>query len=292
MKGEAGDELAGFVAALTARSDVGGARAPAGTLDVDCHGDGHAGRATLLPAAACALAALGVPVLMRLQAELPTGRHGLVAALAALGLDVHAPLDGPRAARALSTVGVAALDLPRYCPPLARLVALRPLFGVRTVAQTLMKLLDPLSAEARVVGVFHAPYLPSTAAALAERAGASLCVQALGGLPEASPGKIVRVCRPGVAPETIDLRALVDPADAEAPSQSAAAEPAAADARAVAANEAALAGAPGPSLRAAAAAALWLHVARGVAPLAAAESALAALRDGRARAVAARLRSV
>ncbi|HEX4458244.1 MAG TPA: hypothetical protein VIA18_09765 [Polyangia bacterium] len=92
MKGEAGDELAGFVAALTARSDVGGARAPAGTLDVDCHGDGHAGRATLLPAAACALAALGVPVLMRLQAELPTGRHGLVAALAALGLDVHAPL--------------------------------------------------------------------------------------------------------------------------------------------------------------------------------------------------------
>jgi anthranilate phosphoribosyltransferase len=171
------------------------------------------------------------------------------------------------------------------------LVALRPLFGVRTVAQTLMKLLDPLSAEARVVGVFHAPYLPSTAAALAERAGASLCVQALGGLPEASPGKIVRVCRPGVAPETIDLRALVDPTDAETRSQSAAAEPAA-DARAVAANEAALAGAPGPSLRAAAAAALWLHVARGVAPLAAAESALAALRDGRARAVAARLRSV
>ncbi len=320
MKGEAGDELAGFVAALTARSDVGDARAPAGTLDVDCHGDGHAGRATLLPAAACALAALGVPVLLRLQAELPTGRHGLVAALAALGLDLQSPLDAPRAARALSTVGVAALDLPRYCPSLARLVALRPLFGVRTVAQTLMKLLDPLSADARVVGVFHAPYLPSTAAALAERPGASLCVQALGGLPEASPGKIVRVCRPGGAPETIDLRALAeDPADAPAPrAQPTAAEPvaggaksaaepdddgddaaeralaerAAADARAVAANQAALDGAPGPSLRAAAAAALWLHVARGVAPLAAAEAALAALRDGRARAVAAKLRQV
>ena len=216
MKGEGGDELAGFVDALAARSDVGGARAPAGTLDVDCHGDGHAGRATLLPAAACALAALDVPVLLRLQADLPTGRHGLVAALAALGLDVSAPLDGPRAARALADVGVAALDLPRYCPPLARLVALRPLFGVRTVAQTLMKLLDPLGADARVVGVFHAPYLPSTAAALADRQGTSLCVQALGGLPEASPGKIVRVCRPGSAPETIDLRALAeDVADRE-----------------------------------------------------------------------------
>ena len=363
MKGEAGDELAGFVDALAARSDVGGARARAGTLDVDCHGDGHAGRPTLLPAAACALAALDVPVLLRLQRELPTSRHGLVAALAALGLDVDAPLDGPRAARALDGAGVAVLDLPRYCPALAQLVALRPLFGVRTVAQTLMKLLDPLQADARVVGVFHAPYLPSTAAALADRAGVSLCIQALGGLPEATPGKVVRVCRPGGAPETIDLRALAedvndaavsaardaappahhDPTRVVAPAgervtdspvslgiggladrspplpangaraeeardddedergadsaderaaaaERAAAERAQADARAVDANRAALDGAPGPSLRAAAVAALLLHAARGLPPLAAADAALAALRDGRARAVAARLR--
>ena len=70
----------------------------------------------------------------------------------------------------------------------------------------------------------------------------------------------------------------------------AAAERAAADARAVAANQAALDGALGPSLRAAAAAALLLHVARGMTPLIAADAALAALRDGRARAIAERLR--
>ena len=167
MKGEAADELAGFVEALEARLDVGAARAPAGTLDVDCHGDGHEGRATLLPAAACALAALGVPVLLRLQRELPTGRHGLVDALAALGLDVARPLDAARAAAALGGGRVAAIDLACYAPPLERLVALRPLFGVRTVAQTLMKLLDPLGCTVRAVGVFHAPYLPSTAGALA-----------------------------------------------------------------------------------------------------------------------------
>ncbi|MCU1281746.1 MAG: Anthranilate phosphoribosyltransferase, partial [bacterium] len=86
MKGEAADELAGFVDALEARMQTGDARAPDGTLDVDCHGDGHKGRATLLPAAACALAALGEPVLLRLQRELPTARHGLVEALVALGL--------------------------------------------------------------------------------------------------------------------------------------------------------------------------------------------------------------
>ncbi|MGZ3443341.1 MAG: hypothetical protein ACXVDD_27660, partial [Polyangia bacterium] len=180
MKGEAADELAGFVDALEARMEAGGARAPGGTLDVDCHGDGHKGRATLLPAAACALAALGVPVLLRLQRDLPTARHGLVDALAALGLDLSRPLDGPRATAALDRTRVAALDLPRYLLPLDRLVALRPLLGVRTVAQTLMKLLDPLGCEARALGVFHAPYLPSTAGALAALGRRGLCVQALG----------------------------------------------------------------------------------------------------------------
>src|SRR4051812_40906535 len=123
MKGEAADELAGFADALEARMTTDGARAPAGTLDVDCHGDGHGGRAALLPAAACALAALEVPVLLRLQLELPTARHGLVAALVALGLDRARPLDGARAQAALSSLRIGVLDLPRYAAPLDRLVA-------------------------------------------------------------------------------------------------------------------------------------------------------------------------
>jgi len=256
MKGEAADELAGFVDALEARSDAGGARAPAGTLDVDCHGDGHEGHTTLLPMAACALAALGVPVLLRLQRELVTARHGLVQSLAALGLDVDRPLDGARAQAALGSVGVAALDLPRYLLPLDRLVALRPLLGVRTVAQTLMKLVDPLGCATRAVGVFHAPYLRSTAQALAALGRAGLCVQALGGLPEAAAGKIVRVCRAGGEPETIDLRAL--PAADELD-------------------------------RTAAVAAILLHAARGTDAIAAAADARRVLASGEARAVAARL---
>ena len=284
MKGEAADELAGFVDALDARSDVGGAPAPAGTLDVDCHGDGHEGRATLLPAAACALAALGVPVLLRFQRDSPTARHGLVEALAALGLDVARPLDGTRAVAALGALGVGALALPRYLAPLDRLVALRPLLGVRTVAQTLMKLVDPLGCERRAVGVFHAPYLASTATALATLGRAGLCVQALGGLPEAAPGKIVRVCRTGAEPETLDLRALPafpsERSDAAADREDAAAL-----------NRAALDGADAPLARAAAAAALLLHAARGGDPLAAAADARRVFISGAARAVAARLAS-
>jgi len=285
MKGEAADELAGFVEAIDARIDVGGARAPDGTLDVDCHGDGHEGRATLLPAAACALAALGVPVVLRLQRELPTARHGLVDALAALGLDVARPLDPARATAALASVRLAALDLPTYAPALDRLVALRPLLGVRTVAQTLMKLLDPLAASTRAVGVFHAPYLPSTAAALAALGRRGLCVQALGGLPEAAAGKIVRVCRAGGEPQTIDLRALpaLDGAAFDGAAGGAAEE------SAPALNRAALDGVEGPMMRAAAAAALLLHAARDVDPLAAAADARRVLASGEARAVAARL---
>ena len=235
-----------------------------------------------MPAAACALAALGVPVLLRLQRELPTARHGLIDALTALGLDVARPLDAARATAALASVRVAALDLPTYAPALDRLVALRPLLGVRTVAQTLMKLLDPLAASARAVGVFHAPYLPSTAAALAALGRRGVCVQALGGLPEAAPGKIVRVCRAGGEPQTIDLRAL--PA-----LDGAALDGAALDESAAALNRAALDGVEGPMMRAAAAAALLLHAARDVDPLAAAADARRVLASGEARSVAARL---
>jgi anthranilate phosphoribosyltransferase len=289
MKGEGADELAGFVDALEARMETGGARAPAGTLDVDCHGDGHKGRATLLPAAACALAALGVPVLLRLQLDLPTARHGLVEALTALGLDGARGLDAPRARTALATVRVGVLDLRRYAAPLDRLVGLRPLFGVRTVAQTLMKLVDPLGCEARAVGVFHAPYLQSTAKALAALGRRGLCVQALGGLPEASPGKIVRVCAAGDEPQTVDLRhvGVRDPAGADAGDAGDAGD---APEDAAALNRAALDGQAGAVDRAAAAAGLLLHVARGVAPAAAVDEAYRVLRSGEARAVAARLK--
>jgi anthranilate phosphoribosyltransferase len=279
MKGESAEELAGFADALEARAAR--AQAPAGTLDVDCHGDGHAGRASLLPAAACAAAALGVPVALRADLASPTARHGLGETLAVLGLDRARPLDPARAAAALTDGGVGVLDLGAYAPPLLRLVELRPLFGRRTVAQTLTKLLDPLGASARLIGVFHAPYLISTARAAALRGGPpALCVQALGGLPEATPGKLLRACATAsLEPYTIDLRALpvTDGDDADAPI--AAAQQ----------NVAALAGDPRFAPRAAAAAALLLHAARGLDPVVGAAQAAAALADGRARAVADRL---
>jgi anthranilate phosphoribosyltransferase len=263
MKGETADELAGFVEALEAR--MVRAEAPPGTLDVDAHGDGHEGRATLLPAAACAAAALGVPVVLRAEVDSPWARHGL---REALPLPPQSPAE---AAATLEKVGVAVLDLAAYSPQLARLTSLRALFGRRTVAQTLCKLLDPLGASARLVGVFHAPYLTSTWEALSALGRRGLCVQALGGLPEAAPGKIVRAL-----PANLDLRSLDVPADSsDAASQQ---------------NLQALEGIEPALARAAANCALMLHAARGEEVSSAVTRAREALVSGAARKVAQQLR--
>jgi anthranilate phosphoribosyltransferase len=267
MKGETADELAGFVEALEAR--LVRAQAPPETLDVDAHGDGHEGRATLLPAAACAAAALGVPVLLRTEVASPWARHGLKEALPA------APSPPEEAARLLASDGVAVLDLPSYAPQLAQLVSLRALFGRRTVAQTLCKLLDPLHSERRLVGVFHAPYLPSTWEALQALGRGGLCVQALGGLPEATPGKIVRAL-----PANLDLRALGDAATQQ---NSPPPDPASQ-------NQAAMDGVEPFLSRAAASCALMLHAARDEEILTAAAHAREALSSGAAAEVARRLR--
>jgi anthranilate phosphoribosyltransferase len=209
MKGETAGELAGFVEALEARMTR--AQAPPGTLDVDAHGDGHEGRLTVLPAAARAAAALGVPVLLRTEIGSPWAKHGLANSLPC------PPSSPEECARSLAEHNLAVLDLPSYSPALAHLVSLRALFGRRTVAQTLCKLVDPLRCEHRLVGVFHAPYLPATWEALQALGRGGLCVQALGGLPEASPGKMLRA-----APANLDFR-TVSALDGLSPEQAGAA---------------------------------------------------------------------
>src|SRR5256885_149011 len=85
------------------------------------------------------LMALGVPVLLRTEIASPWAKHGLAQSL-------PCPPESPEdAARSLGRDGLAVLDLPSYAPVLAQLVSLRALFGRRTVAQTLCKLIDPLS---------------------------------------------------------------------------------------------------------------------------------------------------
>jgi anthranilate phosphoribosyltransferase len=272
MKGESAAELAGFVDGLGDR--VARVAAPDATCEVDAHGDGHEGLPSLLPAAAAAASALGVPVLIGIDVASAFAKHGLDAALGSLGFS--GALGPARAERDLARAGLAAISLDEVCPPLARLVELRPKLGVRTVAQTLSKLISPTGSVRRLVGIFHAPYLEPTAEALHELgAHRALVVQASGGLPEARPGRLARVAFADKARATsIDLRAFSTEGD-PAPSGDA-----------VAANRAALDGERPFARSAAATCALILHAATGADPETAARDGLAALTDGRARAVA------
>ena len=295
MKGESADELAGFADALSAYTIR--FTSPEGALDVDGHGDGHEGLVSLLPAAMCAAASLGVPVCLHVESGAPFARHGLDAGLEAIGLG--GVLDPRRAERDLLAAGVAACDLVLGCPPLARLVSLRRLLGVRTVAQTLAKLVSPSTARRRLVGIFHAPYLEPTAAALgALGVERGVVAQALGGLPEARPGRITRIADAASARAApFDLRDFVafSTANASTPARSTIAlsieerAPLGGAAESLAANCAALDGEPAAARLAAATAALMLFAAHDGNPAALADAAFAAFTSGRARAVALRL---
>jgi anthranilate phosphoribosyltransferase len=166
------------------------------------------------------------------------------------------------------------------------------------------------------VGAFHAPYVALMAEVLSLQPGVQrgLVVQALGGLPEARPGKLVRVADSGsTTPRTIDLRGFGPGKEGEGRETEAERQDvggksregegsiddegespladvtASADAAGRSANRAALDGTPGWAHQAAATAAILLHAATGADVQEAARRALKALLRGHARAQATRL---
>lgn len=164
VKGESADEMAGFLAAMQARTTL--MQAPEGPRTVLLPSfNGARKQANLMPLVARLLAREGVPVLI-------FGRHDFDSRvspfelLEALGL----PADDSVAAaeRRLRGERLAVLPLQALNPGLNALMALRPRLGVRNSAHSLAKLLDPFPAgrSVRVVAVTHPEYLDSMAAAL------------------------------------------------------------------------------------------------------------------------------
>jgi len=245
MKGETGDELAGFVDAL---GGPGGPTARPGAqpqVDVDAHGDGREGRPSLLPAAAILAARAGLDVLVRVDASGVRSRQHVAAVLAAL----------------LPHPGVRASNLETEQPDLKRLLDMRARVGVRTFVNSLVKLWSPRAAPVRVVGIFHGPYHEPMARALALLGVRGLVVQAPGGLPEPPPDKPCKLTS-AEAPEhtvTFDPRGFGDPVDQGAlPEVATAAET-------LALNQAALDGRRGAARKAALLGAATLLTAAGLA---------------------------
>lgn len=164
VKGESADEVAGFLAAMQARTAK--LAVPPGPRTVLLPSfNGARKQANLMPLVALLLARAGVPVLI-------FGRHDFDSRISpfelldALGLPMAASLGDAEAGlreRRLAVLPLAALN-----PGLDALMALRPRLGLRNSAHSLAKLLDPAEPgrAVRVVAVTHPEYLDSMGSTL------------------------------------------------------------------------------------------------------------------------------
>ncbi|MDQ6982682.1 MAG: anthranilate phosphoribosyltransferase [Mariprofundus sp.] len=162
MKGETSAELAGFVEA--ARDRIPGYSqftAPAGAVDLPCYaGKCRAAHAYL--AAAIRARDAGIPVFIH-GIENIDGRVSVWQVLENYGLKRASTLS--EAARILASEYIVYVDLADVCPDLFRIYTLRPRLGVRSFANSVARLLNPVQCDGQLNGFFHTPYANYMAAA-------------------------------------------------------------------------------------------------------------------------------
>lgn len=214
MKGEAVEEIAGFLDALEPRLQ----RAPALSLPwvVLPSYNGARSQPNLLPLLALLLARAGLPVLVHGQVSEPAAaarpRVDSAAIFDALGI---APCGDPAQAGARASARVPALlPLAAICPQLSRLVALRARLGVRNVAHTLVKLLQPVPGPALLVTSYTHPAFGQLQAELFRMTGRwamSLRGTDGEGVISARRAQAVDLWRDGVCTQVLEAQALADP---------------------------------------------------------------------------------
>ncbi len=149
MKGETAEEIAGFVRAARVVAPAVGHVA----LDWPSYA---AGRTRGLPwflLAAKLVASAGYPVLLHGWNSHQNPVASVRNALPSLGIPVLDSADFGK----LDT-GIGYLPLETLSPVLFDLLRLRDALGVRSCINTVLRVLNPSSAEASVQGVFHPPY--------------------------------------------------------------------------------------------------------------------------------------
>jgi len=162
MKGETSAEIAGFVdASRTWIEGFGDVQAPSGCVDLPC----YAGKRRAAPvhlAAALQAREEGIPVFVH-GVEQIDGRLTAWQALETAGAKRAGSL--AEAWRVLNGEGIVYADLAELCPPLFRIYNLRPRLGVRSFANTVARLLNPLRCAGQLNGFFHTPYADKMAGA-------------------------------------------------------------------------------------------------------------------------------
>ncbi|MDX8387378.1 MAG: anthranilate phosphoribosyltransferase [Ghiorsea sp.] len=155
MKGETSAELAGFVQAARGHiSHFGGITAPARAVDLPCYaGKRRAGHAYLI--AALEARDAGIPIFVHGVASI----ESRVTAWQVLkGAGVQSATTLIEAEKVMANDGIVYVDLVDLCPDLNRIYHLRERLGVRSFANTVARLLNPLQCDNQINGLFHTPY--------------------------------------------------------------------------------------------------------------------------------------
>jgi len=155
MKGESSAELAGFVQA--ARDHIphfSQIVAPSNAVDLPCYaGKRRAAHAYLV--AALQARDAGIPIVVH-GVQAIQGRVTAWQVLQGAGIQSASSLSQAKAV--LDCDGMVYLDLEDICPNLFRVYNLRERLGVRSFANTVARLLNPMQCDKQLNGFFHTPY--------------------------------------------------------------------------------------------------------------------------------------
>lgn len=155
VKEEAPEELAGFADAVRSRYIAHQ------DLQVDLDWSSYAGkkrRHTWYLLVALCLASHGYRIFMHGAKGHTPGRIYVEDMLTMFGLKASQSWD--EVETELNRCGFTFMSVDQYCPPLGRIIQLRPVLGLRSPVHTLCRMLNPADAPASIDGVFHPPYGP------------------------------------------------------------------------------------------------------------------------------------
>jgi anthranilate phosphoribosyltransferase len=149
LRGESIEEITG--AASIMRAKVKRVSAPAGAIDIVGTGGDGKGTLNISTAAALVVASLGVPVAKHGN-RAQSSKSGAADALAALGVDINAPVEVIE--RCLSEAGFGYMNAPNHHAAMRHVMPARVELGVRTVFNILGPLTNPAGVKRQLTGTF------------------------------------------------------------------------------------------------------------------------------------------
>ncbi len=191
VKEETVDEIIGFLRALRAHIATVAKPDVTGLIDLALPFDGKANHLQTGVGAALVLAAAGVPVLLTGLDDIPA-KCGVAVLNLLRALDY--PADNPPeiVSQTIESTRFGVLNLAQVLPQWAALTPIRHLFGLRTLMNTVEKLINPADAPIHISGFYHGNYLSRLAPAL-PGSDINWIVQGEEGSIDIRPGKKTRV---------------------------------------------------------------------------------------------------